>query len=202
MYLPKTPEIAKKIFPKLTWDNHQSDNSVYLSFDDGPTPEITDWVLDQLERYDAKATFFCLGKNVVLYPEIFERIRNNGHTVGNHTYNHLNCWQTDKKRYLLDIESCSRVFHSKFFRPPYGKLKPGVRSAIRKDYEIVMWDIMAYDFDQSVSPEDCARNVIEHVHPGSIIVFHDSLKAEKNLRKALPAVLEDFKRRGLQMKAL
>lgn len=202
MYLPKTPEIAKKIFPKLTWDNHQSDNSVYLSFDDGPTPEITDWVLDQLERYDAKATFFCLGKNVVLYPEIFERIRNNGHTVGNHTYNHLNCWQTDKKQYLLDIESCSRVFHSKFFRPPYGKLKPGVRSAIRKDYEIVMWDIMAYDFDQSVSPEDCARNVIEHVHPGSIIVFHDSLKAEKNLRKALPAVLEDFKRRGLQMKAL
>ena len=202
MYLPKTPEIAKKIFPKLTWDNHQSDNSVYLSFDDGPTPEITDWVLDQLERYDAKATFFCLGKNVVLYPEIFERLLNNGHTVGNHTYNHLNCWQTDRKQYLSDIESCSRVFHSKFFRPPYGKLKPGVRSAIRKDYEIVMWDIMAYDFDQSVSPEHCARNVIEHVQPGSIIVFHDSLKAEKNLRKALPAVLEDFKRRGLQMKAL
>jgi peptidoglycan/xylan/chitin deacetylase (PgdA/CDA1 family) len=155
-----------------------------------------------LERYDAKATFFCLGKNVVLYPEIFERILNNGHAVGNHTYNHLNCWQTDRKQYLSDIESCSRVFHSKFFRPPYGKLKPGVRSAIRKDYEIVMWDIMAYDFDQSVSPEDCARNVIEHVQPGSIIVFHDSLKAEKNLRKALPAVLEDFKRRGLQMKAL
>lgn len=202
MYLPKTPEIAKKIFPKLTWDNHQSDNSVYLSFDDGPTPEITNWVLDQLERYDAKATFFCLGKNVVLYPEIFERILNNGHTVGNHTYNHLNCWQTDRKQYLSDIESCSRVFQSKFFRPPYGKLKPGVRSTIRKDYEIVMWDIMAYDFDQSVSPEDCAKNVIEHVQPGSIIVFHDSLKAEKNLRKALPAVLEDFKRRGLQMKAL
>lgn len=202
MYLPKTPEIAKKIFPKLTWDNHKSENTVYLTFDDGPTPQLSAWVLDQLDRYEAKATFFCLGKNVVLYPELFERILKDGHGVGNHTYNHLDCWKTNKKKYLADIESCSRVFHSKYFRPPYGKLKPGIRSAIRKNFEIIMWDIMAYDFDQSLSPEDCARNVINHVQAGSIIVFHDSKKAERNLREALPLVLANLKRRGFKMRAL
>ncbi|MBL6876525.1 MAG: polysaccharide deacetylase family protein, partial [Chitinophagales bacterium] len=185
MYLPKTPEIAKKIFPKLKWDEKTEEKTVYLTFDDGPTPGLTRWVLDQLREYDAKATFFCLGKNAELYPAIFEETLKEGHAVGNHTYNHLDSWKSNRKKYLQDIERCDQVFSSKYFRPPYGKLKPGIRTAIRKKYEIVMWDVMAYDFDQSISSEQCLNNVLDNVKTGSIIVFHDSIKAEKHIRYAL-----------------
>jgi len=202
MYLPKTPIIAKKIFPKLTWDNKNKEQAVYLSFDDGPTPSITHWVLDLLNQYQAKATFFCLGKNVVLYPEIFERIIKEGHSIGNHTYNHLNAWNTPKEKYLNDIKSCERVFHSKLFRPPYGKLKPGLRTKILKDYKIIMWDIMTYDFDQSLSPNQCIENVCKHVQAGSIIVMHDSLKAEKNLKGSLPSILQYFTDQNIKMLGL
>lgn len=202
MYLPKTPEIAKKIFPKLKWDENTSKKTIFLSFDDGPTPVVTEWVLEQLKLHNAKATFFCLGKNVVLRPALFERLLEEGHTVGNHTYNHLDSWKTKKEKYLLDIENCNKVFHSKFFRPPYGKLKPGMRSSILKNYEIVMWDVMAYDFDERISPETCVNNVLDNIKSGSIIVFHDSLKAEKHLRYALPVVLEEITKRGYSMKGL
>ncbi len=202
MYLPKTPEIAKKIFPKLKWDNKSEDKCIYLTFDDGPTPSVTPWVLDQLKTYDAKATFFCLGKNVVLHPDVFEKILKNEHSVGNHTYNHLDSWKSSKEKYLLDIESCSKVFHSHYFRPPYGKLKPGIRTAILKNYEIVMWDVMAYDFDQSIDPQQCVSNVLDNIKDGSIIVFHDSVKAEKNLRHALPLVLKEIANQGFAMKGL
>ena len=202
MYLPKTPEIAKKIFPKLKWDEKTEEKIVYLTFDDGPTPGVTRWVLEQLREYDAKATFFCLGKNVELYPAIFEETLKDGHAVGNHTYNHLDSWKSNRKKYLQDIESCDQVFSSKYFRPPYGKLKPGIRTAIRKKYEIVMWDVMAYDFDQSISSEQCLNNVLDNVKTGSIIVFHDSIKAEKHIRYALPKILKEFSMRGLKMEAL
>lgn len=202
MYLPKTPLLAKKIFPKLIWDHKNECKTVYLSFDDGPTPQITDWVLDQLKVYNAKATFFCLGKNVVLYPEIFERILKEGHAVGNHTYNHLNAWKTPNKKYLNDIANCEKVFHSKLFRPPYGKLKPGIRTKILKDFKIIMWDIMSYDFDVTVNPLQCANNVIKNVKSGSIIVFHDSMKAENNLKESLPIVLKYFADNGIEMQNL
>tara|TARA_B110000459_G_scaffold54258_2_gene60571 strand:- start:6015 stop:6623 length:609 start_codon:yes stop_codon:yes gene_type:complete len=202
MYLPKTPEIAKKIFPKLKWDEKTEEKIVYLTFDDGPTPGVTRWVREQLREYDAKATFFCLGKNVELYPAIFEETLKEGHAVGNHTYNHLDSWKSNRKKYLQDIESCDQVFSSKYFRPPYGKLKPGIRTAIRKKYEIVMWDVMAYDFDQSISSEQCLNNVLDNVKTGSIIVFHDSIKAEKHIRYALPIILKEFSKRGLKMEAL
>lgn len=202
MYLPKTPFLAKKIFPKLTWDNKNEAKTVYLSFDDGPTPDITDWVLNQLKAYNAKATFFCLGKNVVLYPENFERILKEGHAVGNHTYNHLNAWKTSKKQYINDIISCEKIFHSKLFRPPYGKLKPGIRTHILKDYKIIMWDIMSYDFDANLSAEECIANVLDNVKSGSIIVFHDSVKAEKNLKQSLPTILKYFAEHNIKMQGL
>jgi len=202
MYLPKTPEIAKKLFPKLTWRQDSEDNAVYLTFDDGPTPAITEWVLNQLRQYNAKATFFCLGKNVVRYPEIFEELLRSGHSIGNHTFNHLNCWETPKERFLSDIASCEKVFHSKLFRPPYGKLKPGLRSKILKNYQIVMWDVMSYDFDQNLNPKQCADNVMNNISNGSIIVFHDSIKAKDNLKNSLPIVLQALDKAGIQMKAL
>lgn len=202
MYLPKTPKIAKKIFPKLTWQQDREENTIYLSFDDGPTPGVTEWVLDCLRKYDAKASFFCLGKNVVLYPEIFERIIHEGHSIGNHTYNHLNSWKTGNEDYLYDIECCQRVFHSTLFRPPYGKLKPGLRTKILKSYKIVMWDVMSYDFDESVSVEQCTANVIDNVQKGSIVVFHDSLKAFPRLKEVLPKVLDSLSKNSYRMVAL
>lgn len=202
MYIPKTPFLAKKIFPKLTWDQNNTDNSVYLSFDDGPTPGVTNWVLDLLKEHDAKATFFCLGKNVVHHMPLFERILKEGHSVGNHTFNHLNAWKTSKSKYLADIQHCEKVFHSKLFRPPYGKLRPGMRSEILEQYKIIMWDIISYDFDQSITPTQCFENVINNVKPGSIIVFHDSEKAKNNLQKVLPEVLNYLKENNLKLKAL
>ena len=202
MYLPKTPKIAKKIFPKLTWDQDSTENAVYLTFADGPTPAVTRWVLNQLNQYNAKGTFFCLGKNVVLYPDLFEEVLKAGHAVGNHTYNHLNCWKTPVKTYLNDIHSCERVFHSKLFRPPYGKLKPGVRTKILKNFKIIMWDIMSYDFDERLTPKECVENVLDNIKPGSIIVFHDSLKAKDNLKNCLPIILKSLHKAGIEMKAL
>ncbi|MCB9257220.1 MAG: polysaccharide deacetylase family protein [Chitinophagales bacterium] len=202
MYLPKTPKIAKKIFPKLTWQQDKEENTIYLSFDDGPTPGVTEWVLDCLRKYDAKASFFCLGKNVVLHPEIFERIIYEGHSIGNHTYNHLNSWNTRNEDYLYDIECCQRVFHSTLFRPPYGKLKPGLRTKILKSYKIVMWDVMSYDFDEKLSANQCIANVLDNVQKGSIVVFHDSIKAFPRLKEVLPKVLDALSKRSYQLKAL
>lgn len=202
MYIPKTPKIAKKLFPKLVWDVNKEEKCVYLTFDDGPTPGVTQWVLNQLQQYNAKASFFCLGKNVVLYPEIMEEVLRQGHTVGNHTYNHLNGWKTKTKNYINDVDSCERIFHSKFFRPPYGKISPGQRKKIREKYKIVMWDVMSYDFDQSLHPSECVENVLNNIQNGSIIVFHDSLKAMNNLKASLPIILQSLNQAGIQMKAL
>jgi peptidoglycan/xylan/chitin deacetylase (PgdA/CDA1 family) len=202
MYLPKTPNLAKKIFPKLTWQQENVENAVYLTFDDGPTPGVTSWILNQLRQYEAQATFFCLGRNVVLYPELFEEIVLQGHSVGNHTYSHINSWKSSSKQFLIDIESCERVFHSKLFRPPYGKLKPGVRSKILEKYQIVMWDVMSYDFDEGITAKQCVDNVIQNIKAGSIIVFHDSLKAKNNLRASLPIILKHIHDCGFKMHAL
>lgn len=202
MQIAKTPNIAKKVFPRLTWSKPSVKREVFLTFDDGPTPEVTEWVLSTLNSFNAKATFFCLGKNVVLFPDIFSEIIRAGHNVGNHTYNHVNAWKTSSENYLKDIKRCETVFHSKLFRPPYGKLKPGVRTKILKDYDIIMWDVLSYDFDPKVKPEVCTENVIKNLKPGSIIVFHDSKKANKNLKYALPLVLQHLENEGFEMNAL
>lgn len=202
MQIVKTPTIAKKAFKRLTWNKDEQEKAIYLTFDDGPTPEITIWILKLLAKFDAKATFFCLGKNVVLYPKLLDFIICEGHTIGNHTYNHLNAWKTKKEKYLKDIEMCEKVFHSKFFRPPYGKLKPGIRTEILENHEIIMWDVMSYDFDQDLSGENCYQNVINHAKEGSIIVFHDSFKAEKNMKASLPKVLGYFAEKGFVFRGL
>jgi len=202
MYLPKTPNIAKNVFPKLLWSKKTAQKEIFLTFDDGPTPQVTEWVLQELKRFNAKATFFCLGKNVVLYPDVFEQIQLDGHSVGNHTYHHLNAWKTPINQYLQDIESCEKVFHSDLFRPPYGKIKPGIRRKILENYNIVMWDVMSYDFDEKLSGEVCFENVKNHSKSGSIIVFHDSLKAEERMKIALTKTLEHFSENGFEFKAL
>lgn len=195
-YWIKTNSLIKKIFPNYIWGIPNKKKAVYLTFDDGPTPEITNWTLQTLKKFDAKATFFCIGKNIEKYPEIFQKIIADGHSVGNHTFNHLNGWKTDTKDYLDNVLSC-KLETSNLFRPPYGKIKLAQSIKLRQlGYKIIMWDVLSADFDQSISPEKCLQNVISNVESGSIIVFHDSQKAFHNLEYALPRTLQFLKENG------
>ncbi|TCJ13279.1 polysaccharide deacetylase family protein [Flaviaesturariibacter flavus] len=206
-YFLKTPWLLKRLFPRYTWDAPAAGNAVYLTFDDGPHPEITPWVLDQLKAWGAKATFFCIGKNVVNHPDVFARISTEGHAIGNHTHNHLNGWKTDAATYLANVRTAAEHIPAKLFRPPYGRIRGaqarGIASAMGVPAaRIIMWDVLSADFDRGITPEKCTRNVLRHTVPGSIIVFHDSEKAWPNLQHTLPAVLREFAARGYQMKTL
>lgn len=196
MYLVHTPQYVQALFPGLVWKMSGDQKEIFLTFDDGPIPEVTPWVLDTLRKHDAKATFFCVGDNVKKYPDIFQQVIEEGHTVGNHTLNHLSGWSTENISYFHNIRHCARMVHSGLFRPPYGKLKPSQLQFLQRHYRIVMWDVLSGDFDRDLKPEECSQNVIQHAGPGSIVVFHDSLKAETNLRYALPKVLEYFTAEG------
>ncbi len=202
MYLVHTPQYVQALFPGLTWKMPTSHKEIYLTFDDGPIPEVTPWVLDLLDHYGAKATFFCVGDNVRKYPDIYEKVIDGGHAVGNHTLNHLSGWSTENISYFNNIRHCARVVQSGLFRPPYGKLRPSQIQFLQRHYQIIMWDVLSADFDNDISPEDCFQNVIQHAEQGSIVVFHDSLKAETNLRYALPLVLEHFSNEGFHFIAL
>jgi peptidoglycan/xylan/chitin deacetylase (PgdA/CDA1 family) len=194
--------IIKKLFSNYVWDIPNNENKVYLTFDDGPTPEITQWTLNQLKEYNAKATFFCIGDNVRKYPEIFQKVINEGHSIGNHTFNHLNGWKTSTKKYIENTKQCFSTNNLQpttynLFRPPYGKIKPSQSKILRKlGYRIIMWDIISYDFDNTISKEKCLENVLKNVKSGSIIVFHDSKKAFTNLEYVLPRTLEFLKEKG------
>lgn len=199
-YWIKTNPIIKMLFSNFIWDIPNNEKKIYLTFDDGPTPEITNWVLNQLEQYNAKATFFCIGKNIAANPEIFNQILEKGHSIGNHTYNHLNGWKTTSQEYLENIEACETAIlnlkseikdlKSKIFRPPYGKVKVAQAKKLRQQgYKIIMWDVLSADFDQNISKEECLNNVLSNTTSGSIIVFHDSVKAFKNLEYVLPKAL-------------
>ncbi|WP_179009089.1 polysaccharide deacetylase family protein [Winogradskyella forsetii] len=223
----KTPDFVKTLFPNFIWNIDTKNKALYLTFDDGPTPEITDWVLQTLKDYDAKATFFCIGNNIEKHPEIFQNIIDEGHSIGNHTYNHLKGWKHTTTDYIKDVEKTQRHLNSKFqtlnsktqdsqfdnlefedwnlklFRPPYGKFKSKQSKQIQElDYKIVMWDVLSYDWDQSVSEEACLKNVTSVAKEGSIIVFHDSVKASRNLMYVLPKVLEYYSARGFVFKSL
>ncbi|MGC4057460.1 MAG: polysaccharide deacetylase family protein [Chitinophagaceae bacterium] len=191
MYFVKPPALLKRLFPAdLTWKK-ESHDTVYLSFDDGPHPVATPFVLDQLDAFHAKATFFCIGKNVSLHPDIYHRILVGEHSVGNHTQNHLNGWKTSTDIYLKNVRSATSTIDSTLFRPPYGKIKKAQAAAIQKQgYEIVMWDILCGDFDTDLSPEQCWQNIRRHIRPGAIVVFHDSAKAWERMRYALPLTLD------------
>ncbi len=228
----KIPVVAKKMFPNYAWDIAATDKTIYLTFDDGPTPEITNWTLKILKSFDAKATFFCIGNNVEKHPNIFQNILKEGHAIGNHTYNHIKGWKTKTEDYIKNIELCESVFKSQYchtersrsvktqkiidyqiqnseyriqnyFRPPYGQITPKQgKKLIELGYKIIMWDILSFDWDKNVTKETCLNNVISKTTKGSIIVFHDSVKASKNMQYALPKVLEYFSKLGYSFKAI
>lgn len=206
-YWVKTPFVLKKLFPKgLVWDMPVSDEpTVYITFDDGPHPTATPFVLEQLKKYNAKATFFCVGNNVTKYPEVYERMVSEGHTPANHTYNHMNGWKTDDTTYLQNIEQAGEHIKSKLFRPPYGLIRRSQARQLRQrhpDWKIIMWDVLSGDFDRELSPQKCLENVLKHIKPGSILLFHDSEKAWERMSYALPHVLEHCKRQGWKMDAI
>jgi len=203
MYFYKTPGIVKKIFPDLTWDIPALDKSIYLTFDDGPVNNITDWVLSVLNDYNIKATFFCIGKNVAENPKLYESILEAKHQVGNHTYNHIKGWNALNETYYKDVENCRHLVDSQLFRPPYGKIMFFQSKALMsKGYEIIMWDVLSGDFDTKITPQKCLANVIKHTEPGSIVVFHDSLKAANNMKFAMPLFIEHFLNEGFEFKLL
>ncbi len=199
-YWVKTNAIIKKIFSNYVWGLPNHEKKIYLTFDDGPTPKITEWTLLQLKKHHAKATFFCIGKNIENHPEIFQKVVADGHAIGNHTFNHLNGWKTKTDDYLKNIELCEtslKPLNPKIFRPPYGKINFFQALKLKKQgYKIIMWDVLSADFDREISPEKCLKNVISNVESGSIIVFHDSQKAFKNLEYALPKTLNFLQENG------
>ena len=206
-YVVRMPGWLKKIYSSsFIWrmpDNNS--NTLYLTFDDGPHPAVTPWVLDELRKYDARATFFCIGKNVNEYPQIYNRVLREGHRVGNHTQDHLNGWKTHNDRYLDNIRLAAQVIDSDLFRPPYGKIGAFAARLLQeapRPFKIIMWDVLSGDFDRSLTGARCARNVIRYGRPGSIVVFHDSEKAFDRLRQALPAVLEHFSRMGYRFESI
>lgn len=209
-YWIKTNQIIKKIFRHYLWEIATThEKAVYLTFDDGPAPEITDWTLNVLNQFDAKATFFCIGENIQKNPAIFQKILDAKHSIGNHTFNHLNGWKTTTHDYIENIEICHNEIKKHhhptklLFRPPYGKITSKQANILRsKGYKIIMWDVLSADFDQSISPEQCLKNVLQHVTNGSIVIFHDSLKASKNLQYVLPKVLQYLKAQDYQFKKL
>jgi peptidoglycan/xylan/chitin deacetylase (PgdA/CDA1 family) len=196
MFFVRTPILLMKIFPELVWRlkgrDREDDDSVYLTFDDGPTPGVTTWVLDQLRQYDARGTFFCLGKNVEKHPDIYKKIIDEGHAVGNHTYSHLRGWQTNNTEYYNDIQLANDLMSSTLFRPPYGSIKTSQIKYISEEFNIVMWDVLSQDYSQNITPQKVLSNVLNSVRGGSIVVFHDSLKAQPNLNYALPRLLKEL----------
>lgn len=201
MYFVKTPWWLKKIYSHYHWEMPTPEKKLYLTFDDGPHPEATPYVLETLHKYEAKGTFFCIGKNVQEEPEIFHQTQTEGHRIGNHTHNHLNGWKTDTDIYLDNVFQASSLFESDLFRPPYGRItKKQARLLLQPQagqrFNIIMWDVLSADFDQTITPDKCLQNVLKNAMEGSIVVFHDSRKAFKNLQYTLPKVLEHFSEKG------
>jgi len=217
LFLPKYPSLLKALYPERI-SKVRNENSIYLTFDDGPMPEVTPWVLDTLKKYNAKVSFFCIGDNVRKYPEIFNRILAEGHIIGNHTYNHLNGWNSDSATYLENTLKSEKVMlevtqkintsqtntpYFRLFRPPYGRIKNSQARKIKNaGFKIVMWDVISGDYDQEFSAEKCLKNITENAAAGSTIVLHDSKKAWRNLKVILPKILEYYKEKGLEFRSL
>ena len=212
MYSVRPNLLMRKIYSSVVWRVHTKEKKVFLTFDDGPNPEVTPFVLSMLKSFNAKATFFCVGANIEKHPEVFQQLMAEGHSIGNHTYHHLNGWKTKTKEYLENIEKCktamanahppSTIHHPPFFRPPYGRMKPSQCSILNTQYSVVMWDVLSGDFDEKTSEKKCLKNVLSKTREGSIVVFHDSIKAKKNLFYVLPKFLEHFSKKGFVFERL
>lgn len=205
-YFIKTPWLVRKLFSSYVWKMPSAGKTVYLTFDDGPHPQVTPFVLDELKKYNASATFFCIGKNVLLHPEVYRRILSEGHSAGNHTHNHVNGWKVSAEQYIHNVAEAARVIHSGLFRPPYGKITPGqakkIKEVLGPAARIIMWDVLSVDFDTELSGEDCLQNVLKNYSAGSVIVFHDSEKAFPRLQYALPGVLKALSGNGFRFEKI
>lgn len=202
MWIEQPPLFYRVLFPECVWRVHNKNNCVYLTFDDGPIPEVTPWVLDLLDEYNVKATFFCVGDNVKRNPELFEEIKRRGHSVGNHTMNHLQGIKVCSKTYLENVAIANQYINSPLFRPPHGLLRWEQASVLREHYTIIMYDVVSRDYNQKLTGEDVLNIVKRYTRQGSIIVFHDSIKAEKNLKYALPRAIEWLRENGYNFEPL
>jgi len=186
------PKIVRSAFPNFVWEKSENENNIYLTFDDGPSEELTFWILDELKKYNAKATFFCVGDNVAKYPESYNRILQENHSVGNHTFNHLNGYKTKSSDYINNFAKANEIIDSNLFRPPYGRIKKSQAKEILKSKKIIMWNVLSLDYSNKISPQQCFENIKKYTTSGSIIVFHDNKKAEKNMKYALQKTLEYY----------
>ena len=202
MYTVRPPLFLKLFYPRLIWRKSNKEKILYLTFDDGPIPEITPFILDTLKEFGVKGTFFCVGENVTKHPEIFKRCLDEGHSVGNHTFNHLNGFKTSNEDYLVNIQRCQELLPGNLFRPPYGRIKPSQVKRLAGTHQIIMWDVLSGDFDVHISREKCLNNVIRYTRNGSIIVFHDNIKAIPRVKYALPRTIEYFLKQGYQFDVL
>ena len=202
LWYQSIPLWFQKIFPKLVWQKSNTNRTVFLTFDDGPHPEITPWVLQQLDTFGAKATFFCVGENVLKYSDTYQTILAQGHKTGNHTMHHIKGWKTGTDTYLDNIKQCSKLVKSNLFRPPYGRIKSKQVIAIGNTYDIIMWSLLSCDFDKNLDTKKALAGLKRKTKSGSIIVFHDSLKAEKNLKEMLPLYLHYLNDKGFNCKVL
>ncbi len=197
MQIVKPPFFVRKIYPSVVWNLPNNKKKIYLTFDDSPTPNFTNWILDLLSILNIKATFFCIGESAVKHPRIINKILNNGHQIGNHSYSHKNAWSTSTNKYFNDIEKCKSVLpKTSLFRPPYGKLYPWQIRKIKQHYKIIMWDVLAYDFDKKITFEKLRNNILNNLKSGSIIVLHDNKKSEKILKESLKEILINLKENG------
>ncbi|UII24570.1 polysaccharide deacetylase family protein [Fulvivirga maritima] len=207
MFLHKTPLALKWIYPQLTWSIPSKEKVLYLTFDDGPIPHLTEFIINTLAEFNAKATFFCVGDNIRKHPEIAQQSIEAGHTLGNHTFNHLNGWKNDSNIYIQNVEKCqeqlkSMKVTSHFLRPPYGRIARNQIAKLKNQYKIIMWDVLSGDFSHKISPEDCLKKSVQSTRKGSIVLFHDNVKAERNMKYTLPRYLEHFSKEGYVFKGL
>lgn len=201
----QTPRLLKWLYPSLLWRVPAQEKVIYLTFDDGPVPNVTDFVLDTLEKYNAKAVFFCVGENIVKYPKIHKRVVEQGHKVGNHTFNHLKGWNVSNETYFDNIDKCEKVLlenPSALFRPPYGRITLSQIRKLKPQYKIVMWDVLTADYNQSLSNESCLTGSIRATRPGSVVVFHDQPKTYEKIQYVLPKYLEHFSKLGYKFELI
>lgn len=197
------PALLRQMHTDRLWRVATAEKKIYLTFDDGPIPGVTHRVLDILRDYNARATFFCVGANIEKNPDVYQQILAEGHSTGNHTWSHMNGWKNDSRRYYADVEKCAAICDSKLFRPPYGRMKPSQSRYLRKlGYKMIMWDVLSCDFDPQITKEQCLANVLNYTREGSLVIFHDSVKAADKMLYALPLMLKHFSDKGFTFEQL